>query len=671
MPEKGIAAREEELKRTVDRLEALMDEIPIAIVNVDIKGKITYVNKDMLQRTGYSREDLVGKNGFRLGLFPRETLKVLRRRMKEKLMGKPPSPLEIQFKRKDGERMWVQTRGKALWEHGVPVGIQILGEDITERKQAEQRIEHLNAVLRAIRNINQLINREKDRDRLLKGACKSLTETRGYHNAWMAIFGESGEFVASAEAGLGKDFSPMVERLKRGELTECARRALMQSEVVVTEDPFSTCVDCPLAGIYQGRGTMTVRLEHGGKVYGVLSASIPGTLTTDEEEQSLFREVARDMAFALHDIELEEERKRAEELYRTLFTSSPTSVYIAQEGKIMFVNPKFYKLMGYGEDELLGIDPLALVHPEDRQRVRYSAVAMLKGNRSSPYEMRVINKAGKTVWVIGTVSSINYKGKRATLGNFMDITERKQMERMLQGKTKELEAASQAKSEFLASMSHELRTPLNAIIGFSELMLDGVLGKIHDEQRQCLNDILGSGQYLLNLINDVLDLSKVEAGKIELKLESLNLADVIHDVVKTVKPMLDNNRHQLEVSLEEGLPQVQADKKRLRQIFFNLLSNAIKFTPAGGKLGIEVGREGDWCQVSVVDSGIGIKKKDQGQIFEPFTQIDTLPEKKREGTGLGLALTRQLVKMCGGKIWVESEYRKGSRFTFTIPLAKG
>ena len=241
----------------------------------------------------------------------------------------------------------------------------------------------------------------------------------------------------------------------------------------------------------------------------------------------------------------------------------------------------------------------------------------------------------------------------------------------LMDKTREVEEASQAKSEFLAGMSHELRTPLNAVIGFSELLLDSVPGKINDKQRQCLSDILSSGEHLLNLINDVLDLSKVEAGKLEFKLESVHLSDVIDGVVAIVKPMLDDNKHKLGVNIEEGLPQVRADRSMLRQIFFNLLSNAIKFTPPGGNLGIEISREGDWCQVSVVDNGIGIKKEDQERIFEPFTQIESLPHRRREGTGLGLALTKQFVEACGGKIWVDSEYGKGSRFTFTLPVAEG
>jgi len=247
--------------------------------------------------------------------------------------------------------------------------------------------------------------------------------------------------------------------------------------------------------------------------------------------------------------------------------------------------------------------------------------------------------------------------------------ERKRMEQELMEKTKKLEVASQAKSQFLASMSHELRTPLNAIIGFTQLMMDEVSGKINDKQRECLSDVLNSGQHLLNLVSDILDLSKVEAGKIELKMRALNLTAVIADVARNVKPMLDGNKHELTVSIEEGLPQVRADKSRLIQILFNLLSNAIKFTPPRGRIAIQASREGDWCQVSVVDNGPGIEKEVQERIFAIFTRSATLPDGKKEGTGLGLALTRQFVEIMGGRIWIESEYGKGSRFTFTLPLA--
>jgi len=188
-----------------------------------------------------------------------------------------------------------------------------LEREVTERKVAQERIEHLNTMLRAIRKINQLIVREKDSKRLIKGACDELVATRGYYNAWIALLDESGSLVTTAEAGLGKKFKPMVEMLKRGELPLSEQNALKQSGVMITEDPLSTCTDCPLSPMYEGRSGMTARLEQEGKVYGVMTVSIPEGLTGDEEEQALFQEVVNDIAFALHGRELEKGRNRAEE----------------------------------------------------------------------------------------------------------------------------------------------------------------------------------------------------------------------------------------------------------------------------------------------------------------------------------------------------------------------
>ncbi len=183
-------------------------------------------------------------------------------------------------------------------------------------KQAQERIGHLNLVLRAIGSVNQLLSKERNRHKLVKGICDSLIENRGYYNAWIAILDESRDLITTAEAGLGKEFLPMRQRLKRGEFTHCAQRALARPEVVVTEDPFSVCEDCPLSKKYAGRGAMTIRLECEGEVYGLLSVSIPRDLLPDKDEQAIFKEVAGDIAFALHSLELKEGRKRTEEALR-------------------------------------------------------------------------------------------------------------------------------------------------------------------------------------------------------------------------------------------------------------------------------------------------------------------------------------------------------------------
>jgi len=199
-------------------------------------------------------------------------------------------------------------------------------------------------------------------------------------------------------------------------------------------------------------------------------------------------------------------------------------------------------------------------------------------------------------------------------------------------------------------------------------MLDQVPGPVNKKQRQSLEDILSSGRHLLGLIDQVLDLSKIESGRAELKLAAVSLPEVIESLKNTMLPILKPRRQSLNIRIEKGLPPVYADKAKLRQVFFNLLSNSSRFTPEGGRIEIKAVGNGTHCQVSVIDNGIGIRKEDQTRIFEPFCQLDNAPPKGGGGTGLGLVVVKRIVEKHGGRIWVESEYGKGSRFTFTLPL---
>jgi signal transduction histidine kinase len=231
----------------------------------------------------------------------------------------------------------------------------------------------------------------------------------------------------------------------------------------------------------------------------------------------------------------------------------------------------------------------------------------------------------------------------------------------------ELERASRHKSEFLANMSHELRTPLNAIIGFSQVLHERLFGEINDKQEEYLDDILSSGNHLLSLINDVLDLSKVEAGQVELDVATFSLRESLERGVVMVRERAIEQRITLSLELATDVDLVDGDERRLRQIVFNLLSNAVKFTPAGGSVVVASARVGREVRVSVADTGPGIAREDQARIFEEFQQTD-LGVEQREGTGLGLALSRRLVELHGGRIWVESELGGGSRFVFTLPV---
>ena len=230
----------------------------------------------------------------------------------------------------------------------------------------------------------------------------------------------------------------------------------------------------------------------------------------------------------------------------------------------------------------------------------------------------------------------------------------------------ELETTSRHKSEFLANMSHELRTPLNAIIGFSQVMRQRLFGDINEKQEEYLDDILSSGNHLLALINDVLDLSKVEAGQVELEVAPFSLRETLERGVVMERERAVRNGVQLSLDLASDVDVIDGDARRVRQIVFNLLSNAVKFTPSGGSVVVAAARRNGSVEVSVADTGPGISTEDRERIFEEFQQTD-VGVRQREGTGLGLALSRRLVELHGGQIWVESEPGHGSRFAFTLP----
>ena len=239
--------------------------------------------------------------------------------------------------------------------------------------------------------------------------------------------------------------------------------------------------------------------------------------------------------------------------------------------------------------------------------------------------------------------------------------------REIEQKSRELEVASQHKSEFLASMSHELRTPLNAIIGFSDVLLEGMFGETNEKQTEYLRDIHSSGQHLLSLINDILDLSKIEAGRMELDVTTFDLPVAIDDAILLMRERAGRRGITLDRELDGRLGEIRADQRKVKQVLLNLLSNAVKFTPEGGRIAVRAGLGNGAAEISVTDTGIGIAPEDQDAVFEEFRQVGKA-DRKAEGTGLGLALCRKFVELHGGQIWVKSQVDAGSTFTFTIPL---
>ena len=322
------------------------------------------------------------------------------------------------------------------------------------------------------------------------------------------------------------------------------------------------------------------------------------------------------------------------------------------------------------------------VVPEDRELVKQRFEEAFRSGRLE-FECRIIradqamrwisvkgevfrNQQGQPIRMTGVVTDVTERNRtEAEKRKFMDSLAASNQE--LELRNREVERATKLKSKFLASMSHELRTPLNAIVGFSDLLADGTPGELNNKQKRFVNHIKQGSAHLLQLINDILDLSKIEAGQLELRCEDFQVKDALPEVLSAIRPMAMAQNIQVHHKLEADRA-VYADRVRFKQILYNLLSNAVKFTPKGGRIDIDCLQKGSEVCISVTDTGIGIRAEDQAIVFEEFRQVEGNTNTANQGTGLGLAITKRLVEQQGGKISLESEPGKGSRFTFTLPM---
>ena len=392
-----------------------------------------------------------------------------------------------------------------------------------------------------------------------------------------------------------------------------------------------------------------------------------------------------------------DQRLRDQQFYtRSLIESNIDALMMTNpQGIISDVNKQMMALTGRTRDELIGAPCRNFF--TDPARADAAIKRVLSENKVSDYELTVRAYDG-TETVVSYNAATFHDRDRKLQGVFAaarDVTERKRFERTLEEKNVELEHASLMKSEFLATMSHELRTPLNAVIGFSEALKDGMVGDMTDTQREYISDIFSSGQHLLSLINDILDLSKVEAGMMALELESVELQGLLSNSLLIVREKAALQRIQLKLETDADLGTFELDLRKTKQIVYNLLANAVKFSAAGGVVTLAVKQvareqvgiiEGDWpvhgfevpssehdqfLQLSVSDTGIGIAQADMDKLFKAFSQIDSSLARKFEGTGLGLAMVKQLVDLHGGSVAVASREGQGARFVVWLPLHRG
>jgi PAS domain S-box-containing protein len=582
---------------------------------------------------------------------------------------------ELTYIRKDGSRFPAVVSVTALRDaQNAIIGYLLIGTDNTARKQAEAALVKAGALQSAIFNSANFSSIATDAKGVIQIFNVGAERMLGYAAAEVvnkitpADISDPQEVIGRAKAlsvELGTPIAPGFEAL-----VFKASRGI--------EDIYELTYFRKDGSRFPAVVSVTALRDAQGAIIGYLLIGTDNTARKQvEDERMKLDQRLRDQHFYT--------RSLIESNIDALMTTDP-------RGIITDVNKQTEALTGCTRDELIGA-PFKNYFT-DSSRAEAAINRVLAEGKVTNYELTARARDGKLT-VVSYNATTFHDRERSLQGVFAaarDMTELKRFEQTLQQKNVELEEASRMKSEFLANMSHELRTPLNAIIGFSEVLRDGLIGELTEQQRGFISDIFASGTHLLSLINDILDLSKVEAGKMVLDLEAVNVASLFANSLSIIKEKAATRRIKLTMDVVEDLGPIQVDARKVKQIVYNLLSNAVKFAVDDGQVTLrasrvpraDVGRlSGTWngrclplaesdfmefLEISVTDSGIGIAPEGFEHLFKPFSQIDSGLARKFEGTGLGLAMVKLLAELHGGAVAVASEVGHGSRFTVWLPL---
>ena len=603
-------------------LHTLMENTPDHIYFKDTQSRFIRINKSLADWFGLSQpEDAVGKTDF--DFFADEHARTTR--TDEEDIMTSGTPLEGREEKEtwpDGKETWVSTTKAPLRnKDGQTVGTFGISRDITSHKHAEQALRESEEKWRSfVENVPNFIT------------VIDLNYTVQFVNHTPPQI--------TVEKVIGQSFLNFVPPEHHDDTRRIFQQVRQTGE----------------AASYELKGGVT------GEWYTIHVGPIKNDVRVVG-----FMTIATNITDR---IQTEQGLRESEAWIRTLIESAPQVIWVADpDGQMTFLNRAWYELTNRTPEESLGSRWTEALHPEDLPTVLAKWERAYK--HSEPYHgecrFRVSDGCYKTVDFIATPVHDESGNLINWVGINTDITERVHTRTALQEAKDTAEYASHAKSEFLANMSHELRTPLNAIIGFAEILRDQILGSINDDQEDLVSNIHTSGHHLLDMINKILDLSKIEAGQMEIQPENFSAIEALEEV-NTVIHALSNKKQINTVTKYTQEVRIEADKVKFKQILYNLLSNAIKFTPQGGNVTTEFELSQDTLLVRVIDTGIGIAAEDQAKLFQSFTQLDTSRSREYEGTGLGLALTKRLIELHGGEIWIESEKGKGSTFLFTLPL---
>lgn len=625
-----------------------------AIVMTDPQGRIEWVNDSFQSITGYSGEEA---KGLRPGEFlqgPRTDPATIAE-IRTALLEQRPCTVEILNYHKSGRPYWITLSINPVFNpEGELIHFFAIQSDTTEEREIRERLEY---------------SERRFRD---------IVEAAGEY-VWEVDTKGCFTYVSRhAETVLGCRREEIVGKTP-GHFTppeDIANLRRWLRELTIHPRPFRNRIQQTLRG-------------DGTRIW----QRIAGVPIRDEKDRLCgFRGMARDIT---EERQINEALIAERDFARKVMDSMGQGLTVTNvDGSLRFANQRFLDLLGTTLEQLVDQTPFSWTDPADHDRLRASYEQRRKG-QSNSYETRLIAASGERIEVMLTgVPLFDHGAYVGAITVVTDLRRRLAMERSLREEKerveelnqrleteirraeelkREAESANQAKSQFLANMSHELRTPLNAILGMAEAMLDGVFGTIDERQTSSLETIQRSGRHLLELISEILDLAKIEAGQLSLELASADALALARTCLSIVRPLAERKQIRLGADLPEELPPTVFDERRLRQTLLNLLGNAIKFTPEGGEVTLAVRyhdsseENDDELRFEISDTGIGIAETDKNRIFKPFQQIENHLARHHEGTGLGLALVEHLVALHGGNIRLESEVGQGSRFTLHLP----